>query len=474
MSTRKTHEEFVANLKEVSSSISLLEEYHNCRKKILVQCNICGYQWSVLPSSLLCGHGCPRCSRKERKTTARFRKEVAEVNPSVEVVGEYVSTSIKIKARCTVCNNIWLANPSTLISGNGCPACGGTKKKTQEEFIKKLTDVNPDIELLGEYKNNRSKILVRCTRCGHEWSATPHNLIDNRSRCPWCTHSSTSFMEQFIVTWLSRVLGSDAVRHRDLTAIGAELDVYVPSLKLAFEPGSWHWHKRKVEQDSLKRSRCLDKGIRLITIYDKVPEDDLFVAKDVILYPYDVRVQKKVDQLANLLISVIQEQGAYVGGLNVDLDDVVNVAYRNSVKTDTEKFIEKLEAKGIDVDVLGIYKSSSSKICVQCKTCGHIWSPRADTLLSGNSSCKKCGVIKNGKAHLKSHEKFINEVNERNPTVEIIGHYTKAAGRIQAKCRLCGFEWYPVANSLVRKKPSACPECGKRKMVQTRINNNTV
>ena len=474
MPRRKTHDEFVASLKEVTSSISTVGKYHNSRTKILVQCDNCGYQWSALPFDLLYGHGCPRCSGKERKTTFRFREEVAAVNPSIEVVGEYLNTSTKIEVRCIVCGYSWLANPSTLLRGNGCPICGGTKKKSQDEFINKLSDVNPDIELLGEYKNNRTKVLVRCTRCGHEWSATPHNLIDARSRCPRCTHSSTSFMEQFIVEWLSQVLGSAAVKHRDLTAIGAELDVYVPSLCLAFEPGSWHWHKGKLEQDSFKRSRCLNKGIRLITIYDKVPEEDLFVEKDVILYPYDVRAQKRVDQLANLLNSVIQEQGVYVVGLTVDIDKVVDIAYRNSVKTGTEEFIEKLEAKGINVDVLGVYESSSSRIRVQCKTCGHIWSPRADTLLSGNSSCKKCGAMKNGKAHLKSHEKFISEIDERNPTVEIIGRYTKAADRIHARCRLCGYEWYPVANSLVKKKSTACPECGKLKMVETRRKNKLV
>ena len=108
---------------------------------------------------------------------------------------------------------------------------------------------------------------------------------------------------------------------------------------------------------------------------------------------------------------------------------------------------------------------------MRCKACGQIWSPRADTLLCGNSSSKKCGAMKNGNAHLKSQEKFIAEVDERNPTVEIVGNYTKAADRVRARCRLCGFEWYPVANSLVKKKPTACPQCGKIKMVKTRINN---
>lgn len=466
-----THDEFVQKLKTVSPSISTVGKYQNSRTNLLVQCDVCGYKWSTRTSDLLRGHGCPRCSGKERKTTSRFREEVENVNPNVEVVGEYVNTSTKIAVHCKVCGNYWSANPSTLLNGIGCPSCGGTKKKSQDEFVQQLYASNSDIEVLSEYKNNRAKITVRCLRCGHIWSATPHNLLDNRSRCPKCTHSSTSFMEQFIFEWLSKALGANSVIHRDIDAIGLELDVYVPSLKLAFEPGAWHWHKDKLESDAKKRKSCSENGIRLITIYDKVPEDELFSDTDVVLFPFDIRVQKKSDELAKKLVDILNEQGVPIDIYAIDINEVINVAYKNSVKTDTDNFIEKLIEKGIDVEVLGTYKSSSSRISVRCKNCGHIWSPRADTLLSGNSSCRQCGIIKNGKAHLKSHTTFVSEVNSLNPTVEILGHYVKASERIHVRCRLCGYEWNPVANSLVCKKPSACPECGKKKMIRTRMQN---
>ena len=45
MPRRKTNEEFVKEVKRVSPSISVLDEYQNCRTKITVQCDVCGYQW---------------------------------------------------------------------------------------------------------------------------------------------------------------------------------------------------------------------------------------------------------------------------------------------------------------------------------------------------------------------------------------------------------------------------------------------
>lgn len=467
MAKRLNHNYFVSRLNEVLPSISTISNYQNCRTKILVECNVCGYQWQARTSDLLRGHGCPRCAGKERKTTDRFCEEVAISNPDLEIVGKYVNTSTKIETRCSVCGYSWKASPSSLLKGIGCPSCGGTKKKTQDEFITELAYKNPDIKVLGEYKNNRTKIKIQCIRCGYVWSATPHNLIDARSRCPKCTHSSTSFVEQFILEWLKSVLGEGSVVHRDKSTINMELDVYVPKLKLAFEPGSWHWHKDKLENDAIKRKRCLENGIRLITIYDKVPEKEMFSANDVILYPYDIRVKKKSNQIEELLLTVLHEQGCDIDGYNINLDEVVNAAYKNSVKTDTKEFIDKLEQKRIDVEVLGTYKSSSSRIRVRCKKCGYIWSPQADTLLSGNSSCRKCGIVKNGKAHLKSQEKFASEVEKKNPSVEVLGEYIKASERIRVRCRVCGKEWNPVANTLVCKNPSSCPECGKEKMIKT-------
>lgn len=471
MVRRKSNEEFVTSLRAISPSISTVEEYKNCRSKIKVKCEVCEYIWSANPSDLLRGHGCPRCSGKERKTTARFIAEVSSENLDVEVIGEYINTSTKIKTRCKRCGSEWFANPSTLLSGSGCPNCGGTKKKTHESFVTELNSMNPDIDVIGIYKNNRTKVPIKCRRCGNVWSATPHNLLSARTRCPNCTHASTSYMEQFIYEWISEAIGREYVIHRDKTAIGIELDVYVPKLNIAFEPGAWHWHKDKLEMDSYKRKLCAEKGIRLITIYDKVPEKEAFLENDIVLFTFDVRAQKKSAQLADVVCKLINEQGESVDLNEVDLENVINKAYKNSVKTNTDEYIEKLASKGIDVDVIGEYESSSSRIKVKCVKCGHVWAPRADTLLSGGSSCKVCGNVKNGKAHLKSHEIYIDEVETRNPTVEILGIYKKASERIHAKCRICGYEWNPVANSLVRKKPSACPECGKSKMVKTRKKN---
>ena len=66
-------------------------------------------------------------------------------------------------------------------------------------------------------------------------------------------------MKQFIYISLCRILGSNKVFSRDKKAIGKEFDIYVPELSFAIEPGSWYWHKTKVENDFQKRELCKKK-----------------------------------------------------------------------------------------------------------------------------------------------------------------------------------------------------------------------
>jgi hypothetical protein len=72
---------------------------------------------------------------------------------------------------------------------------------------------------------------------------------------------------------LRDALGRDKVHSRDRSAIGLELDVFLPDFGLAVEVGSWSWHKDKVTRDEQKRILCQEQGIRLITIYDSYPFD---------------------------------------------------------------------------------------------------------------------------------------------------------------------------------------------------------
>lgn len=79
------------------------------------------------------------------------------------------------------------------------------RKKTLEEFKQQMLEINPNVQITGQYINNKTPISCRCLKCGHEWEARPDNLL--HWGCPNCRlaiignknrKSLTQAIEEFI------------------------------------------------------------------------------------------------------------------------------------------------------------------------------------------------------------------------------------------------------------------------------------
>ena len=64
----------------------------------------------------------------------------------------------------------------------------------KDKFIEKI-DAKYGIgkySVLGEYKDNKTKILIRCNTCGYEWEVRPDNFINIcKVGCPKCAHKKS-------------------------------------------------------------------------------------------------------------------------------------------------------------------------------------------------------------------------------------------------------------------------------------------
>ena len=183
-----THEEFMERFyikNKNADNIEILGEYVNAQTKIKCKCKIDGYEWEARPSNLLEGYGCPKCAGNINKTTEEFKQEMKKINDNIEILGEYVNAKTKIKCKCKIDGYEFEMKPNDLLRGQGCPKCAGNIKKTTEEFKQEIKDINDNIEILGEYINNKIKIKCKCKIDGYEWEMTPNSLLNGQS-CPKC------------------------------------------------------------------------------------------------------------------------------------------------------------------------------------------------------------------------------------------------------------------------------------------------
>lgn len=137
----------------------------------------------------------------KRKTTEQHKQELMDKwGDKVVAVGEYINNKTPMQYHCNVCGYSFSTRPNDIISmwKRWCPVCsnkimGENTKKSNEQYLLDLKNVHGDnISAIEEYKENRdTKILHRCNICGHEWKATPHNILIGEG-CPECKKQTIS------------------------------------------------------------------------------------------------------------------------------------------------------------------------------------------------------------------------------------------------------------------------------------------
>ena len=185
MPKKKTHEDYIEEVARINSNIEVVDKYAGAKTKILHRCKIDNCEWMATPSNILQGTSCPECGKKKKKTHDEYVKEVERINPNIEVVGQYVNNCTKILHRCRVDGYEWITMPHSVLSGYMCPRCINKERYTQEGYVKKLYEINPNIEVVGKYIDAHTKILHRCKVDGYEWFVTPNNVLDGKG-CPKC------------------------------------------------------------------------------------------------------------------------------------------------------------------------------------------------------------------------------------------------------------------------------------------------
>ena len=282
MGKKLTTEEFIEKAKKIHGDEYNYQsvDYENSHSKIKIECSIHG-KFEQKPYVHLQGQGCPKCRyiKSSEKLTISFDKirnrfnEIHNCKYDYSKV-DYKNTKIKVEIICPIHGSFWQV-PYEHSKGSGCPKC-----YSEERNLKNRYTLDQTLLLFGkvhkgkydygnmDYINSKTKVKITCPKHGI-FEQRPNNHILGEG-CPKCVNK-VSKAEQELYDFI-KTFKEDAEQSNRKLIKPYELDIYIPSLNLAFEYNGEYWHSEKFKDKDHRQHKtdlCILKNITLIHIEEK-------------------------------------------------------------------------------------------------------------------------------------------------------------------------------------------------------------
>lgn len=250
--------------------------YNGYNNTIKLKCKICGYIFEAYSGNHLAGEGCIKCSRRKRSLgkeewIKRARKIHGNKYDYSNV--QYKNINSKVQIGCPI-HGFFIQNARSHIHGRGCRLCAyDTRRKSLQEWIEqanKIYNFTYDYSKV-KYINARTDIEIICPHHG-VFIKTPNEHLMGEG-CPECSKLlKRSKGEKELCNFIKSIYSGEVLENNRKIINGKELDIYLPKLKLALEYNGEYWHQiaeqREPGYHENKQKACIDKGIKLIEIWE--------------------------------------------------------------------------------------------------------------------------------------------------------------------------------------------------------------
>lgn len=153
----------------------------------------------------------------KRFSRDEFVKHLAKMAPDWELLGNYSNILTRTEFRHKKCGRKILKTPYIVVSKpNSCRFCNAKKLAAPEAFYQAASK-KKDYEVLGEYVNSRSKILIRHKVCGNEFEAVAGNFLKTDEGCPFCKAKTISKKRTWTHERFLESIGERALEYEFLT-----------------------------------------------------------------------------------------------------------------------------------------------------------------------------------------------------------------------------------------------------------------
>ena len=229
-------------------------DYKSALVKIKIICELHGEFWQTPSHHINNGRGCPKCanenkSKNLRSTRSRFieRSEMAHNKKYDYSVFKYINAKIKGVIICPIHGKFEQNPDAHLNRRHGCPKCGGSEKKTIEDFIRQSKKVQVDTYDYSKFKytNAFTKGIIICEKHG-EFKQTPDSHLRG-SGCPKCFGR----ISKAETAWLNEIEKNEVIKigrqkyvyyYKNNNKKFLKVDGFCKKTNTCYEYNGYYWH----------------------------------------------------------------------------------------------------------------------------------------------------------------------------------------------------------------------------------------
>jgi len=303
---------------------------------------------------------------KKRESTCFEKYNVSNVSKVIDVKNKIKDTNLSRRdVECPFQDiNVKKKIKDTIFKKYGVEFISQSKdiqnKKNDNRISKILPTIilnlkNLNLELISEFYRSGDIIKVKCLKCNNIFETTYFNLQQNCMKCRICHPilNRISKAENEISDFILNDLNIESIRNDKQVINPFELDIYIPSMKIAFEYNGLYWHSDLITKDKFyhlnKTEECEKNGIQLVHIF----EDEWFNKKEIVknrikvllnkfegnkIYARNCEIKEIPSFIKNEFLDKYHIQGSDISSINLgafynlELVSVMTFSYGNISK----------------------------------------------------------------------------------------------------------------------------------------------
>ena len=311
-------------------------KYINSSTKVKIICPKHG-EFLILPQNHLLGQGCPKCAGRGLTTDEIIKKFRAVHGDRYDYSNvEYHKMHEKVCIICPEHGEFW-QTPAKHVNGQNCPKCAkktacSKKILTTEEFIEKAKQVHGDEYKYGTTKYNGTYgcVEIECAKHGIFKQRANDHL--NGHGCPICGNNKSLSEDEINSFLINDLKIKTETKKRGLLKNNKEIDIFMPELNIGIEYDGLYWHNENYKDSTYhidKTNECLEKGIRLIHIFEDEWRDKKNIVKSILsnicgkitnkIYARKCEIKEVPNKEASVFLDENHIQGKINGKINLGL-----------------------------------------------------------------------------------------------------------------------------------------------------------